>query len=233
VLVTESPAYMRDAFAWFVASGPLEVKPVESFFYVTSPDPSWSAERQREFLPPRATLLALSAHEGYPGHFLHALWIRRISKRTQRALAEIASIVTSEAWATYAEEIAWEASARDPREHVGQLVDSLTRGGRCKAAIGLHVRGWSVEQAARAIREISHASQTVADEEALRGTYDPMYLGYTLGKAQIRSLREELRARAEREGHAFSAREFHDTFMSYGGAPLPAIREAMLTKKSD
>jgi uncharacterized protein (DUF885 family) len=233
VLVAESPAYMRDAFAWFVASGPLEPKPVESFFYITPPDPSWTAERQREFLPPRVTLFALSAHEGYPGHFLHELWIRRIPSRTQRALAEFASTITSEAWATYAEEIAWEASARDPRERIGQLEYALTRGGRCKAALGLHVRGWSVEQAARAIREISHTSEVVAHEEALRGTYDPMYLGYSAGKALIRSLREELRAKAAAEGREFSARAFHDAFMSHGGAPLPAIREAMLSAAND
>ena len=233
LLVAESPAYMREAFAWFVASGPLEPAPVESFFYVTSPGPSWPAQRQREFLPPRVTLLALSAHEGYPGHFLHTLWVRRIPSRTQRALAEIASVITSEAWATYAEEIAWEASERDPRVNIGQLGDSLTRAGRCKAAIGLHVRGWSAPQAARTIREVSHTPQAIAAEEALRGTYDPMYLGYTLGKAEIRALREELRARAQREGRAFSEREFHDTFMSFGAAPLSAIREAMLSDAND
>ena len=228
LLVMPSPAYMRSGFAFLSAGGPLEPSAVESHYYITPPDPAWTPEQQRDAIMARTVLLDVSAHEAFPGHFLHAVWSRQIPERTRRALAGLGSIVTVEGWGLYAEEIAWEAGDRDPRARVAQIEEALLRGARCKSSLGLHTRGWSVEDATRAFQEIAHQAEVVAREEALRGTYDAMYLGYTLGKAKIRALREELRARAEAEGRAFSARAFHDEFMSYGGAPLPAIREAML-----
>lgn len=228
LIVTDSPAYMREAFAFLSAGGPLEPRAVESHYYITPPDPSWPLAKQREFVMPTATLLDVSAHEAFPGHFLHALFVRKIEPRTLRALASIASTVAVEGWGLYAEEMAWEAGGRDPEGRIGQLTEALLRGARCLSSLGLHVDGWSVEDAARTFREIAHQSPTSAHEEALRGTYDPMYLGYALGKAAIRELREDVRAKWEAEGRAFTLRAFHDEFLSYGGVPLPAIREAML-----
>ena len=232
LIVTESPAYMREGFAFLSAGGPLEPRAAASHYYITPPDPSRPLAKQREFVMPTATLLDVSAHEAFPGHFLHALFVRQIEPRTLRALASIPSTVTVEGWGLYAEEIAWEAGARDPRDRVAQLSEALLRGARCLSSLGLHVDGWSVEDAARTFREVAHQSPTSAHEEALRGTVDPMVLGYTLGKAGIRQLREDVRAKWEAEGRAFTPRAFHDEFLSYGGVPLPAIREAMLGEHS-
>jgi len=228
LIVTESPAYMRQAFAFLSSGGPLEPRAVESHYYITPPEPSWPPAKQREFVMPTATLLDVSAHEAFPGHFLHAIFGRRIEPRTLRALAGMGSILTVEGWGLYAEEIAWEAGDRNPRDRVGQLAESLLRGARCLSSLGLHIKGWSVDDATRTFEEVAHQSPTSAREEALRGTSDPMYLGYTLGKAGIRQLREDVRAKWEAEGRAFTPRAFHDAFLGYGGVPLPAIREALL-----
>ncbi len=64
-----------------------------------------------------------------------------------------------------------------------------------------------------------------ARQQAARGTYDPGYLNYTLGKLMIRQLREDWTAdRGGREAWG----EFHDTFLSRGGPPIPMLRRLLL-----
>jgi len=61
--------------------------------------------------------------------------------------------------------------------------------------------------------------------ETKRGTSDPTYLYYTLGKLEIMKLREDLR---RRDGAAFSLQKFHDAFLSQGYPPIKIVRQAML-----
>ncbi len=228
LVVTEAPAYLRAGLAYLEQSGPFEPKPLPSFYYVTPPDPTWSEQDQREFLMARGVLFNTGAHEGIPGHFLHALWGKRAPTRSLKALFALGSTVSSEGWALYAEELVAENGSGDPSLRIAQLSDALVRGVRCISSLGLHARGWSVEDSARMFREVAYQSAITAREEARRGTHDPLYLGYTLGKAAIRKLREDVRAQRERAGRPFSLRAFHDELLSYNAVPLPAIREAML-----
>ena len=69
-----------------------------------------------------------------------------------------------------------------------------------------------------------------ASKEAMRGTFDPMYLNYTLGKLMILKLREDYR---NEQGADFTLRDFHDRFLSFGAPPIPLVREAMLTDPGD
>ena len=64
-----------------------------------------------------------------------------------------------------------------------------------------------------------------AEREARRGTLDPTYLVYTLGKMEILKLREEWKARL---GSSFRLGEFHDRLLSFGMPPIKVIRLAML-----
>ncbi len=68
-----------------------------------------------------------------------------------------------------------------------------------------------------------------ASQQANRGTFDPGYLNYTLGKLMIRKLRDDWTAsRGGREAW----KEFHDAFLSYGGPPIPLVRKDMLRQDS-
>jgi uncharacterized protein (DUF885 family) len=58
----------------------------------------------------------------------------------------------------------------------------------------------------------------------VRGTFDPMYLSYTLGKLMIRKLAADWM----KQHPQATIGEFHDAFLSYACAPLPLIRRAML-----
>ena len=79
-----------------------------------------------------------------------------------------------------------------------------------------------------AVFSLDPTTGALRHQQAVRGTFDPMYLAYTVGKLAIIKLRadvEQARAAAKKQ---FSAREFHDELLSYGAAPLGAVRAAML-----
>ncbi|MBA2564522.1 MAG: DUF885 family protein, partial [Gemmatimonadetes bacterium] len=133
----------------------------------------------------------------------------------------------AEGWAHYAEEMMWEAgfNAGDPETRIGQLQNALMRNVRYLAAIGLHARGMTVAQAERMFREHAFLDPANARQQAARGTFDPAYGNYTLGKLMLRKLREDWTA--ERGGRA-AWRDFHDRVLSFGGPPVPLVRQAML-----
>ena len=88
----------------------------------------------------------------------------------------------------------------------------------------------SVDEATRFFMENAHMAQLPARREAQRGTFDPGYLNYTLGKMMILKLAGEYR---REQGSAFTPRAFHDRLLSYGAPPLPLVRRAMLEDPSD
>jgi len=133
----------------------------------------------------------------------------------------------AEGWAHYAEEIMLEAGLRggSPEARVGQLSKALLRNAHFLSAIGLHTRGMSVEEAGKLFMEEAYLDRGTAEQQAARGTYDPAFLNYTLGKLMIRQLRDDWTARA---GGRAAWKEFHDTFLSFGGPPIPLARAQMM-----
>jgi uncharacterized protein (DUF885 family) len=133
----------------------------------------------------------------------------------------------SEGWAHYAEELVWEAGFGngDPEIHVGQLSNALLRNVRFVCAIGMHTQGMTVAECETRFREQAFQDPGNAKQQATRGTFDPGYLNYTLGKLMIRKLRDDYTA--SRGGRA-AWHEFHDALLSYGGPPLPLVRAALL-----
>jgi len=229
-LVAEAPPYNRANAAYISVPGPFD-KHVASTYYIAPPDPSWSASERAEYVPGRAKLLYTSVHEVWPGHFLQFLH----SNRNPSQIAALwVGYAYAEGWAHYTEEMMWEAGLGngDPEQHVGQLVEALLRDVRFMCAIGLHTRGMTVGEAEKLFRERGGQDPGDARQQAARGTYDPLYLAYTLGKLMIRKLRADWLAT-----HAASAsgaepragwHEFHDRFLSYGGPPIPLVRKAMV-----
>jgi uncharacterized protein (DUF885 family) len=132
-----------------------------------------------------------------------------------------------EGWAHYGEEMMWEMGLNDgdPETHIGQLSNALLRDARFLSAIGLHTGGMSVAESERLFTDEAYQDVGSARQQAARGTYDPAYLNYTMGKLMIRKLRADWTA--SRGGQA-AWREFHDAFLSYGGPPIPMVRKAML-----
>ncbi|HJY38951.1 MAG TPA: DUF885 domain-containing protein, partial [Steroidobacteraceae bacterium] len=221
--VMEAPAYRRQNFAYINIPGPYE-KNLPSVYYIAPPDPSWSKAEQEAYVPGKADLLFTSVHEVWPGHFLQFLHSNRSSWRFGQLFVGYAY---AEGWAHYAEELMVEKGlAQDaPERHIGQLLNALLRNVRYMCAIGLHTRGMTVEQCEQMFKEKGHQDAGNARQQAARGTYDPAYLNYTMGKLMIRKLRADWSAT---RGGEQSWRQFNDEFLSYGGPPIPLVRAQML-----
>jgi len=221
--VMESPPYQRWNFAYIDIPGPYE-HGLPSVYYIAPPDPTWSAAERADYVPGVADILFTSAHEVWPGHFLQFLHANRSPDLFGRVFVGYAYI---EGWAHYAEEMVWDAGLGDgdPETHIGQLSNALLRNARFLAAIGMHARGMNQAGAERLFREQGLQDQATARQQAARGTFDPAYLNYTLGKLLIRQLRDDWTAT---RGGRSAWKQFHDEFLSYGGPPIPLVRRAML-----
>ena len=221
-LVHESPPYQRFNFAYIDIPGPYE-KGLPSIYYISPPDPNWSKAEQASYVPGAADLLFTSVHEVWPGHFLNFLHSNRVPSTFGRVFVGYAF---AEGWAHYTEEMMWEAGLGngDPETHIGQLMNALLRNARYLSAIGLHTKGMSVAESERLFRE-AYQDPATARQQAARGTYDPAYLNYTLGKLMIRKLREDW---TKDRGGKNAWHDFHDRFLSYGGPPIPLVRQAMV-----
>jgi signal transduction histidine kinase len=220
-LVDEAPPYRRFNAAYIQVPGPYE-RGLPSIYYIAPPDPSWSEEDQRAYIPAEMDLLFISAHEVWPGHFLQNLY----SNRTK--IGNIFGHTTySEGWAHYCEEMMWDAGLGrgDPETHIGQLLNALLRNVRFMSAIGLHTEGMTVEQSVQMFETQAYQDHGNALQQARRGTFDPGYLNYTLGKLMIVKLRDDWTAG---RGGKNAWKEFHDRLLSYGEPPLPLVRRYML-----
>lgn len=222
-LVMEAPAYRRQNFAYINVPGPYE-KELPSVYYIAPPDPTWTKAEQDAYVPGKADLLFTSVHEVWPGHFLHFLHAKRSSWRFGQIFVGYAF---AEGWAHYSEELMVEKglAADAPELLIGQLLNALLRNVRYMCAIGLHTRGMTVEQCERMFREQGQQDAGNARQQAARGTYDPAYLNYTMGKLMIRKLRSDWSAT---RGGEQAWQQFNDEFLSYGGPPIPLVRAQML-----
>ncbi|MEJ1971964.1 MAG: DUF885 family protein [Lacunisphaera sp.] len=222
-LVDESPAYKSWNFAYISIPGPYE-KNLPSTYYVSPPDPKWPVEKQNNYVPSIGYLKYTSAHEVWPGHFLQFLHANRAPSKFGQVFVGYAY---AEGWAHYTEEMVWEAGLDgDSAEmHIGQLQQALLRNARFLSAIGMHTKGMTLAESVKLFREKGHADPGNAEQQANRGTFDPAYLNYTMGKLMIRKLRADWTAT---HGGRASWKEFHDQFLQFGGPPIPLVRRAML-----
>jgi uncharacterized protein (DUF885 family) len=229
-LVRETPPYARAAiFASMDTPGPFEVAGVDAYYYVTPVEPEWTPEHREEHLRMfnRYTTAMIDVHEAYPGHFLQFLHMPGIKSKVRKLMYTTANV---EGWAHYTEQMMIDqgfdggVGGGDPgKVRLAQLQEALLRDCRYVVAIKMHTQGMTVSDATRVFVEQGFQEPANAHEEAMRGTYDPMYLAYTLGKLQIQALRDEYLARTGRD-----LRSFHDAFVAQGGLPVAFIAKVIL-----
>ena len=231
-LVAEAPPYNRSNAAFIQVAGPYD-HGVASTFNLAPPDPKWSKAEQAAYIPGVGTLLYTSVHEVWPGHFLQFLHSNADPIKLEGLWVGYAF---AEGWAHYTEEMMHEMGLEkgDAEKHIGQITDALLRDVRLLSAIGLHTHGMTVAQSEKMFKEQAFQDPGNARQQAARGTYDPAYLNYTLGKLMIRKLRTEWLAKNAAPGAAPATddqsrwHEFHDAFLSYGGPPIPLLRKELL-----
>jgi hypothetical protein len=229
--VEEAPAYNRSNAAYINVPGPFD-HGVASVYHIAPPDPKWSKGEQAAYIPAEGVLLFTTVHEVWPGHFLQFLHANSNPSKLEGLWVGYAY---AEGWAHYCEEMMYEMGLGkgDAEKHIGQLADALLRDVRLLSAIGLHTKGMTVAESEKMFREQAYQDPGNARQQAARGTMDPAYLNYTLGKLMIRKLRADWLAK-NAGGSAPAAddqsrwHEFHDQFLSYGGPPIPLVRKEMV-----
>ena len=233
IVVAPTPEFYRWALASMWAPGPFEAKPSRAYYYLTDVDRSWPADRQNEHLRDfnLPTLWSISIHEVYPGHFLQAQHSRGVESKVRKSTL-LASNAFVEGWAHYCEQMMMEAGFRrgDHALRLGQLAEALVRLARFVVAIRLHCEDLSVEQGMRFFRDEAFLEEATARREAERGTFDPGYVVYSLGKLMMLRLRRDYQ---EQLAGKFSLRGFHDAVLAQGTAPLWAHRRLLLNENAD
>lgn len=227
-LVRPTPGYARSGFASMTTAGPFETEASEAYFNLTNVDPTWSEELQQQHLTyfNHAGLLGISIHEVMPGHFVQLTYQRELPTDVRKMFAP-ASFV--EGWAHYAEQMMIDEGLGDgdPEIRLGQLRRALQRHARWYAAVALHTSDATLETVAQRFAETAFFPPFPARRETLRGTYDPTYLVYALGRMQILELREDYERYRIARGEPFSLREFHDRLLRLG-LPISLAREVLI-----
>jgi uncharacterized protein (DUF885 family) len=225
--IAETPAFMRTGgFASMDTPGAYETEATEAFYYVTPPEKEWEAKRQTEHMRQfnRTGQDIITIHEAYPGHYLQFLYSKRYPTKVRKLYT---CGTNAEGWAHYAEQMAVDEGYGDgdPKVRLAQLSEALLRDCRYIVGIKLHTEGWTVERGKKFFVEQGFIEPETAFQEARRGTYNPTYLYYTLGKLQILKLREDYKTA---KGKDFTLQQFHDEFVRQGGLPIKVLRKLLL-----
>jgi uncharacterized protein (DUF885 family) len=225
--IAETPPFMRTGgFASMDTPGAFETKATEAYYYVTPPEKEWERKRQVEHMRQfnRTGMDIITIHEAFPGHYVQFLYSKQYPTKVRKLYGCGTNV---EGWAHYTEQMIVDEGFgnRDPKVRLAQLSEALLRDCRYVVGIKLHTEGWTVEQGKKFFVEQGFIEPEVGFQESRRGTYNPTYLYYTLGKLQILKFREDYK---KAKGAEFNLQTFHNDFVRQGGIPIKMIRRIML-----
>jgi len=238
--VKETPQYLRaTSFASMDPPGPLEKRATEAYYYVTPTENDWPEKQKQEWLTAfnYYTSDVVSIHEAYPGHYVQFLHLNASpASKVEKIFGSYAFI---EGWAHYCEKMMLDEGFGSPtssppsdedvkraaKYRMAQADEALLRLCRLCASIKLHTQNMSLDEATKFFQDNCYYEEKPARQEAMRGTFDPGYLNYTLGKLEILKLRDDYKAQ---EGDEFSLQKFHNEVLNHGMPPIRLLREIML-----
>src|SRR5436309_1100839 len=238
--VKETPQYLRaTSFASMDTPGPFEKRATEAYYYVTPTENDWPDKQKQEWLTAfnYYTSDVVSIHEAYPGHYVQFLHLNASpASKVEKIFGSYAFI---EGWAHYCEKMMLDEGFGSPtsetpseddvkraaKYRMAQADEASLRLCRLCVSIKLHTQNMSLEEATKFFQDNCYYEEKTARQEAMRGTFDPGYLNYTLGKLQILKLRDDYKAQQDDE---FSLRQFHNELLNHGMPPIRLLREIML-----
>jgi uncharacterized protein (DUF885 family) len=238
--VKETPRYLRaTSFASMDTPGPFEKRANEAYYYVTPPENDWPEKQKQEWLTAfnYYTSDLVSIHEAYPGHYVQFLHLNTSpATKVEKIFGSYAFV---EGWAHYCEKMMLDegygnATSSTPSEddvkraakyRMAQADEALLRLCRLCVSIKMHTQKMSIDEATKFFQENCYYEEKPARQEAMRGTFDPGYLNYTLGKLEILKLRDDYKAE---QADDFSLQKFHNELLNHGMPPIRLLREIML-----
>jgi uncharacterized protein (DUF885 family) len=242
--VKETPQYLRaTSFASMDTPGPFEKRANEAYYYVTPTENEWPEKQKQEWLTAfnYYTSDVVSIHEAYPGHYVQLLHLNASpASKIEKIFGSYAFV---EGWAHYCEKMMFDegygiTTSSTPSEddvkraakyRMAQADEALLRLCRLCVSIKMHTQKMSLDEATKFFQENCYYEEKPARQEAMRGTFDPGYLNYTLGKLQILKLRDDYKAQ---QGDDFSLQKFHNELLNHGMPPIRLLREIMLKDQS-
>jgi Uncharacterized protein conserved in bacteria len=242
--VKETPQYLRaTSFASMDTPGPFEKRATEAYYYVTPTENDWPEKQKQEWLTAfnYYTSDVVSIHEAYPGHYVQFLHLNASpASKVEKIFGSYAFV---EGWAHYCEKMmldeGYDASAnstpseddvkRAAKYRMAQADEALLRLCRLCVSIKMHTQKMSLDEATKFFQENCYYEEKPARQEAIRGTFDPGYLNYTLGKLQILKLRDDYKVQ---QGDEYSLQKFHNELLNHGMPPIRLLREIMLKDQS-
>ena len=230
-IVEETPAFARAlTSASMDTPGPYEKVAKEAYFNVTLPEKNWPAAQTEDYLRSfnRGTIISTAVHEAFPGHYVQFLWMPDAPSRVRKLISANTYV---EGWAHYCEQMMIDEGygGGDLKLRLGQLQDALLRNARFIVGIQIHTGQMTFDQGVDFFVKEGYQTKTTAERETKRGTSDPTYLYYTLGKLEILKLREDYR---KMRGSAYTIEDFHNNFLSHGMPPIKIVRKKMLGNDS-
>jgi uncharacterized protein (DUF885 family) len=237
IRVKETPLYAREtSTASCDVPGPFEMKAKEAYYYITPVDSKWTAQQKEDWLASfnYYTTDVVTIHEAYPGHYTQFLHLNASSaSRIEKIFSSYAFV---EGWAHYTEKMMLDQgygndgdSVKAAKYRLAQSGDALLRICRLCVSIKTHCQGMRVDEATKFFMDNWYQGDKPSRQEALRGTFDPGYLFYTLGKLEILKLRADYQ---QQEGAGYSLKTFNDAMMDNGMPPIRLMREILLKDKS-
>jgi uncharacterized protein (DUF885 family) len=226
--VVPTPQFARRfTFASMDTPGPLEKRATEAYYNVTPVDPNWSKQQAEDHLGffNRYQTMIVSSHEAYPGHYVNYLFNKQESLSLIRQLEWNPAF--GEGWAHYDEQMMVDEGLGngDPHYRLAQLTGALLRDCRYIVGIKEHTQGMSIDQGTQFFMDNAFVGREPAYRESVRGTQDPLYGYYTLGKLMLLKLRDDYRAKT---GSQFNLASFHDALLSHGDPPIYYLRRLLL-----
>ncbi|WP_345949177.1 DUF885 domain-containing protein [Mucilaginibacter sp. PAMB04274] len=232
----ETPQYARaTSSASMDTPGPFETKATEAYYYITPVDPNWTAKQQEDWLSQfnYYTTDMVTIHEAYPGHYTQFVHLNASSSSKIEKIFYSYAFV--EGWAHYCEKMLVDegyGNTGDPvkaaKYRIAQSGEALLRLCRLCVSVKTHTQGISVDEGTKFFRDNWYQGDKPSRQEALRGTFDPGYLFYTIGKLELLKLREDYK---KQEGAKFSLKKFHDMILDNGMPQVRMLRRLMLKDK--
>jgi uncharacterized protein (DUF885 family) len=237
VQVRETPQYARaTSTASMDVAGPFEQKANESYYYITPVDAKWTPQQREDWLRQfnYYTTDIVSIHEAYPGHYTQFLHLNASpATKLEKIFSNYAFV---EGWAHYTEKMMVDEgfgntgdSIKAAKYRLAQSTEALLRLCRLCVSINLHCHGMKVKEATRFFMDNWYQGEKPSEQEAIRGTNDPGYLYYTLGKLELLKLRADYK---QQEGSNFSLQHFHDQILDHGMPPVRLLRSLLLKDKA-
>lgn len=172
---------------------------------------------------PLYELEALTLHEAVPGHHLQ-ISLSREMEDTPLYRSSYYISAFGEGWGLYSEWLGLEAGFyKDPYSNFGRLTYEMWRAGRLVVDTGMHVMGWTRDQAMDFMKQNSALSEHNIKTEIDRYISWPgQALSYKIGELTIKRLRAEAEAKL---GNKFDIREFHFHVLKNGSVPLSQLEK--------